>query len=109
MTACTCLEVGVFLPDAFLTVFADAFLVVQGEGVAGSQRARSGGRGIGSRGHSTLRMKLQPGFCPFPALAFWGKNPPWHIAGIYRPLPVSKVLSKEQRNTGCISILSVGS
>jgi hypothetical protein len=25
---------------------------------------------------------------------------PWHIAGIYRPLPGSRVLSEEQRKTG---------
>ena len=45
---------------------------------------------------TTLRMKLQPGICPFPVLGFWGKKPchtpvPWHIAGISRPLPVSRV------------------
>ena len=47
-------------------------------------------------------MKLQPGIRPFPVLGFWGKTPchtpvPWHIAGICRPLPVSRVLSEEQR------------
>ena len=26
---------------------------------------------------------------------------PWHISGIYSPLPVSRVLGKEQRKTGC--------
>ena len=32
---------------------------------------------------------------------------PWHIAGIFRPLPVSRVLSEEPRKTGCSFTLSV--
>ena len=58
-------------------------------------------------------MKLQPEICPFPVLESWVKNTmsytlvPWHIAGISRPLPVSRVLSEEQRKTGCNFILSV--
>ena len=32
---------------------------------------------------------------------------PWHIAGISRPLQVSRVLSEEQIKTGCSFLLSV--
>ena len=32
---------------------------------------------------------------------------PWHIAGISRPLPGSRVQSEEQRKAGCSVILSV--
>ena len=63
---------------------------------------------------ATLRMKLQPGICPFPVLKFWHekvKTPchtpvPWHVAGIYRPLPVSRVLSEEPRKQGLVSFLA---
>ena len=43
---------------------------------------------------------------------FWVKTPwymsiSWHFTGIYRPLPVSTVLSEEQRTADCNFIMSV--
>ena len=85
---------------------------------------------------TTLRIKLQPGVLPFPVLRFWDTNTmytryhgftgivgwssirhipwventmpvSWHFTGIYRPLPVSRLPSEDQRKTGCSLILSV--
>ena len=58
-------------------------------------------------------MQLQPGTCPFPVLEFWGKMtmPNAGIMAYRRDLPStpgSRVLSKEQRKTGCSCILSAG-
>ena len=46
----------------------DESLLYEGE----QQRLRADNE-VWDRPHSTLRMKLQPGTCPFPVLGFWGK------------------------------------
>ena len=61
---------------------------------------------------TTLRMKNETTAwdLPIPSTRILGLNNhaiSWYIAGIYRPLPVSRVLTKEQRKTGCSFILSV--
>ena len=61
-------------------------------------------------------MKLRPGIIPFRmcGIRIPGQNAtayagtvPWHFTGISRPVPVSRLPSEDQRETGCSFILTV--
>ena len=64
------------------------------------------------RGLKAAFQRVTRVILPFPILGFYGKNTmPYTGTMAYRrvsrPLPVSRVLSEEQRTAGCSLILSV--